>query len=561
MRTSSALPVASVLTACTLMIAVADPAHAADPPPRADESVATSDGGFVLHQPKWKKAGAGANVGLTAKFKWGGAGERSALVSDSVGYWQLVFPDRPKPDEAATLVLSFEFALTDEDKRIAREAVVKAIDQAVALVERSALEADAALPGATPAIFREEVARRVRVGSKVVVGTLDPLHELRTPDGKNGDEVVLETIGFHKTSSGEWELPDLVIDKLREHARLRGRLTIAQLHDIDTSLSDRLKKTVPRPYETSPEPCRSAVAKALDGKDDGLDGLKKCGALLVVSWKAEIPTRKAAAPAADAKKYDDLSASIDRFAAALPNVTAADVNAVPDTGDTTFFTVTTQPVISQAEKIDAPSYSVLAVKYLRNKIALANAEAHYRSEAIAPIVDKLSTRVTTMTQEQVGVALLEQGADKRLYQAATGVVYVAKLDQFIMPLMMSYCLVDGCLRRGKTIFDGGQVKHLVSVDLGVRAKTIGDSDPRDNGTIGFLVGISLNPLLFARLSAGAYVFENSQTTRWNSVPYIGVSADLLHAVELLGVTGLGVPQAPQVTSVAAAPASSAKKGP
>ena len=163
-----------------------------------------------------------------------------------------------------------------------------------------------------------------------------------------------------------------------------------------------------------------------------------------------------------------------------------------------------------------------------------------------------------MTQQHVGLALLEQDAEKRRFQASTGIVYVGGLDQVVMPLMISYCVWDGCIGNGKTIFDAGSWKHLLSVDIGARAQVVGEQDPRDDGASAFLAGVSLNPLMFVRASVGAYVFENSQTKNWNTNVYVGVSADVLHAVELLGVTGLGVPQPPRVVSTAAVPST---KGP
>lgn len=527
------------------------PSAAADTPPTPEHAVSTSGGGFTLRQPKWKKADSGRNVSLVAKYTWGGKGERSVVGADGVAYWQLVFPDSPKPDETATLVLTFQFELRPEEKSAAVRVANDAIGAAIAVVERALDETAALSPPPTDDARKEAIARAVRARSRTVVDALAPVRDLRTEGGKPGDELVLETIGFHKTASGDWELASLALDKLSEIARRRGEERLAPLED-SVAKTTAVMRSPPAVETSSAGPaCQAAVADSLRDKGSTFDGLKKCSAMAVDVWKRQAPARAATSPRAQA-----LLQAVTTLEGMLATVTEDEV-IVANASTTGSFVSVSQAVISNGEAIDPQSYSIAALKYFRARVFLANAARSLDADT-RRITDELRVRVSTMTQQHVGLALLEQDAEKRRFQASTGIVYVGGLDQVVMPLMISYCVWDGCIGNGKTIFDAGSWKHLLSVDIGARAQVVGERDPRDDGASAFLAGVSLNPLMFVRASVGAYVFENSQTKNWNTNVYVGVSADVLHAVELLGVTGLGVPQPPRVVSTAAVPST---KGP
>jgi hypothetical protein len=201
------------------------------------------------------------------------------------------------------------------------------------------------------------------------------------------------------------------------------------------------------------------------------------------------------------------------------------------------------------------SKSYRALHLMRRAVQRDLAEKAVAASVIAPLAANIDAVAVELSQAQLASVLLEQGGERRWYEASTGVVYVYEIGDVVMPLMFSYCpLGDGCLRKGKRFWDeSASIWQTFTLDLGVKATTLGTEDPRHVKQTGLLGGFSWNPFYFVRLSAGAYFFENAQRQRsWNARPYAGLTFDVLHAAELLGFVGLGVPEAPKAKSKEAA---------
>ena len=116
-----------------------------------------------------------------------------------------------------------------------------------------------------------------------------------------------------------------------------------------------------------------------------------------------------------------------------------------------------------------------------------------------------------------------------------------KLNDMMMPLMLTFCPADGCLRPGETFYSNtATLGHSFSLDVGVRTNTLDtEMDRRHLDRPGFMVGVSWNPFYFLRGSFGMYMFDNALSADWNQALYLGVTINVLHTAQLLGVLGLG----------------------
>lgn len=543
----------TIVLAAAAALAIA-PLALAENPPRAEPAwsppaptkptIDVVGDGLMLLQPKWSPSDA-KNISLKVTYAWGGKGPREVAGRDAGTSWSVTFPDRPKPDELAKLDFVYGLSITDADKTSILATIDKVIVAMVDLTRQSGEHGEAG--DQFVAEFRKRSSELEKVG--------EALRAYRTEDGTDGLTETLTSFGLRRID-GAWQPVEVVmINKLHEGTLSRLRANEQQMAIADLVSVLRAKRQLSRDEGPAGENCKKAVdiATPLENPDTDLAALKTCVAALVITMNGRQARaeRAAAGKKTDLKKLRALPAKLATLGKAASTISKpSDISEQPD--HLGVFSTAWQETRASANDL-APygigiddGYLGLAVNFFEHRLDLANVRASYVA-SFEGVRSKLWSRAASFTQQQLGQVLIEQGPERRSYEASTGMAYLGGLDEVVMPLMFSYCPFDGCIRRGHVAWDDTELwRHTITLDVGVRAKTIGDEDARDNGDLGLLAGASFNPFYFVRASAGAYFFENSATRNWNTTWYAGVTFDVLHAAELLGFLGLGVPEAPKV---------------
>jgi len=488
-------------------------------PPRPSKTEAVGDG-FFMDVPKWRPEQA---KGLTAKYKWGSADERTTTAMDGGSYWRLSFPDRPKPSDVARVQLRFEFELTAQD----RETITKSIEQ---LIQTSidVVVAAAKKTGGT-------LSDRIAAESSAIVTAAKPLAAYVTNDGTPGDEVVLKGLGFKRRSDGGLELADPTA--LVNLAKLETSADVAGARADVNEAAQRLP-AAPNP----PTPCSKAIADMQKDMTNAEQARAACANAIL----EDVKQRRAAADKAVKAAKPPVPPNLIAAAAAAKALEghAEKVAAAANAEGPEPAAVKPDRVALEDNADIESSYAFRAYKYARLAMVLGEAEEAHGAPRTA-LRAELKSRIEVLEQDQLGSVILAASGEKRTYDVSTGVVYVGGLEDVVVPIMIAACpLGGGCLRRGETVVTGGL--RSISADLGIRAQTLDKPDPRGRDALSFLLGASINPIYFLRISAGFYTFENAQSAKWNVTGYVGTTVNILQAAELFGVVGLGTPAAPKV---------------
>lgn len=507
----------------------AKPASTPAAPPPAKTEVAGD--GFFLDVPKWHPTDDAVLKGLAASYKWGSGETRTTKASDGGTVWRLTFPDRPRPADVARIELRYEFGLTKADDAVLTKVIQAVTDKAIEIV------ADAATGDG-------EIGDLVAKRSSELVVAARPLEAYTAADGTPGNAVVLKALGFRKRDDGSWELVDTK-PILSAAGRMpsndesgiadlvgvaKARLPAAPAPASDCSKATEDAKT----DESKFAPARLACAKALEAS---------LTARAAAAQKAHDALALASRPKSPEETELTLATELLTKARALVTAAVAKPLDMPDK--------TVPEAVGAIEKKDpkgaGATYELRAFVFAHNLAELARARAS-NAKARATISQDLKGRIVVLQRDELGSVIVAGGGERRIYDISTGVVYLVGLDDTITPVLIAACPIGGgCLSKGEHFYDSGtNVGRSFSFDFGVRAQTLDKPDPRAKDALAFLLGASWNPIYFARLSAGTYNFENAQTGRWNWGIYGGLTVNVLQAVELLGVVGLGSPAAPKI---------------
>jgi hypothetical protein len=173
-----------------------------------------------------------------------------------------------------------------------------------------------------------------------------------------------------------------------------------------------------------------------------------------------------------------------------------------------------------------------------------------RDAKAAQLVADIETAFEDGARLEDGSTLVEANTQPRRYDVATGAVFVAGLQDIVVPLLISICPAEGCLTAKDMAW---RAPHgwwrSISFDAGIRTKTLDTQDRRQPDLISFLTGMSINPVSVLRVSGGFYWFENAQSSHWTGQPYVGITLNVLNAAEILGSLGMGDQVGPTTTPV------------
>jgi hypothetical protein len=200
-------------------------------------------GGFQLEVPMWKpKAHAGGPTSLLAKYQWGGQGERTASgvpvgPEGKPDAWRISFPDQPKPDELARIVLFYAFELTEEDKKPLASATSGLID-AVMITAAEAARKD-------EGEFVENFAQASR--ALATSAHAKTLQQYGDEAGNDGLALVLQQLGITLRADGSWVLTAQAREGLVAHSSVKVVTDVgAQNTDAAMAIAlDRLKRAPP----------------------------------------------------------------------------------------------------------------------------------------------------------------------------------------------------------------------------------------------------------------------------------------------------------------------------
>jgi hypothetical protein len=510
----------TLLTSATPALATPPPAGTAPPPaepPKTDVPPAPGDthpttNGFVLEQKKWWRADRAKNIALRAAYIWGGKGERQSQGIDAGDRWVLRFEDRPAQGDVVVVVLTYTFELTDADRKAIRDRIEHASTAVTDVIAEAHREAKGDSSAYEKALTEK---------SQKLIDATEDIAVYRTKSGKSGRDFLLESLGFKKEGDAGWR-PDPVsvingaFDRRGFYQNLEQELDLLQQNarDYATAAPETTAENRATPAER--KACLDEVGSATrSAAGRAFVALKACAEWSSAAWGT--PALKAAVNA-------------------LPNA-----EAVPPAS---------RPRGALAGLAPSNAKSHRAFQMVLSRVNVAVVEVEYQRRVVDPLATLFVSKEVSLRKEELASVLLEQGGERRSYEASTGVVYASGLDDMIVPILFSYCPVGGCLRRGEPFWSSkAALGHSFTLDLGVKASTLDEENPRQKGKVGLLVGASWNPFFFVRFGGGLYHFENAERPgRWNTSPYFGLTFDVLHAAELFGLTGLGMPDAPKARS-------------
>lgn len=503
----------------------AAPPAATSAPPQA-EVVKVTDDRLTISVPKWTGKGYEENIGLDVRFRWTeDAAWRSVAGKDAGTDWLVVFPDRPETGAPkAQLELVYRFTLSD----VARERLLKAADEAtLAMIDGvvqalKAADAAAAAQGAAPGAADQAFAAAMDAQLAQLPPAFSELDAFTTAEQEPAKDVILQKLGFTQDAAKAWHLTR---NSLHAMSDVEG--LALSLKATEQGLARVAAATLP-PTDaraTYGDGCRAALQPLWGNPatQAALAGIDACGAALAAAKPATSASitllRSAAKRVADAS-YSDL-AQLNGDTSALRAAAGDTVLAVP-AGE--------RAALVQDDAFEALGYSIQALAMARM--------TELKEARMAELTLSVVEQRLTLRRDETASALLRLEARRRMYDTVTGLVYVAGLDDVVIPTLLSIC-PWGCLKTDKGTSDYFTSSHVWSVDFGVKVATLDAKvDPRHDGAIGLLIGASYNPIDVVRVSAGAYVFENAQTNAWNATAYAGISVNVLHAAELLGVLGI-----------------------
>lgn len=512
-------------------------ATSSDDPPSAVVETSTPAGELLLSIRKWVRSDRGRNNGLIVWYQWEDKAKRRANVIDSSSSeWLVRFADRPEVGKQGNVEYTYVFELSAEQRALL-EKTVRGFEQRV--VEYSIAIADPwtklersedglrATPNDAPTKQTRDEARAAfeEVHAKefaALAKALEPLSEYTDREGNPAATVMLKAVGFEPdpASAAPWK-------PSRASSIFAANHTRAEFEMAREGKAWRDE----RPTVPDTDPCFDATQERADIAED-VSAAVKCSAAL----KAELPNVQELVNAqTELSKLDvalaALSAQVDDTNVEKVNLARSAFAAELDAA-------------TQHVDLDAQTHA-RALKALVHHMRLLRArqQGGQTLQRLQALLEETRRKVTISADAR---DILKQEGSRRDFDIASGLVYVAELDEWVVPMLVAWC-PWGC-HRPESGFD--DFRNMWSVDAGFRVRTLDSGatiDRRhDTGTASLMLGLSLNPASFFRLSVGDYIFNNSQTRNWNSRLYFGFSMDLVRLAEVSKLVGLGEPPKPKI---------------
>jgi hypothetical protein len=547
-----------------------------------------ANGGFALDFEVWQPAGHGKPKGLTITYTWSGA-TRVVEASRQNDRWHAEFPTQPAAHEQATLLLRYSFELSDADKAAIARAeskivaeIFEAIHDAVAIDIEAKTAADAANAQAAKAKAQAEqdVAVAAATLSQATAGLAA---------AKQSSDA--DAIDRAARAQAQAELADLnARTRLAAATKALETPAVAPVKFASTFASASKAIAASDAAKT----LRQYGSKDQDGMALLLDKLGiaegQSGWELVADDKALLAQQASSWVQTDGEIYTpDIDQTVKELAAAKPQPGCAlDPKSKPgelSDGEAKALLAACvavhrqQPAGQQAplsaslsglltdtgedRAMDAEdvlesslgqSYAAIAVR-LAERTLYRSEKRSQRAALLALLVNGLDTAFAEGGRNEDGATLVKGAAKPRRYDVATGVVYVHRLEDVIVPSLIAVCGWEGCLDTNEVPWTAKNGWYRAfSLDAGIRMKTLGTQDRRQSDTLSFLVGASFNPISVLRVSGGMYAFENAQkksdgTMPWQLVPYVGATLNVLNAAAVLGSLGLNQDLSPTASPV------------
>lgn len=476
----------------------------------------TKSGGFEITRSRWIREGWGDNTSLRVQYCFPAdepadgknprcAEPKDATVLDGGAYWLIRFPDLPEKGDESWIGYTYGFALNDDNRGALREGTENAVAQLTSALDEAWDAADAKRKADSKVDFSKEFSAALEASLSQRISKIEePFQPFVTATGGPVAPKVLERLGISHDGTTATLSADSLLTGLRQ----------VLVDDLEL-------------YRVQLDSAANAVGKN-----------PPAGAC-ATEWAARDQTGSDAAALlslaqACANEHDKGNPGVSGLSAAV----AAVKNATTDSD--------LKQLIKAIEAVQAPNskaeLTVLQWAGLTWQVQQAKAErTRLLDQAVQDAAEVTALLVTEDFDEP-------EPAKRRYWNTNTGFVYVTGLDDIVMPLFVSICPWS-CLERDELPLDdkGKRFTSGLTADFGIKAATIDgvNQDPRVGDGPTFMVGASVYPLLpVVRLSAGATVFENTESRRWNTTPYVGATLDVIQAAELLNFLGFGVPKPP-----------------
>lgn len=517
-------------TFAALLALLQTPAVLAEEKPAGKVQLATVGGQLVISINKWVRADRGENTGLIVWYEWEGQERGRGEVTKGSTDWSVRFPTRPEVGKTGTIEYTFVFAMNKTNERQLEDATADFKAKSAVYVSNVAqgyadwLRAESAAKTAPEDAAKQEdkTAKAAALDAlhakefPAVLTSLAPLKDFTDDSGTPARDVLLEAAGFEKVEGKDtW--------RINRAAAAFASATAAE----DTAKSQATKAVAEALTALKSTDACSTAAKA-EPRTVESDVATYTACRSILATKLANDAQKSA--------LAELTTAIDAFKSSPSEATLAEVKEKRK-GLGKALSASTPPVDEEAE-----SGIKVAVNDLELRL-VTEVQHQKRLDALKAKVDQV--RVTLKSSQRAEEILKLEGT-RRNFDIASGITYVAELDEWVVPIFVSWC-PWGC-QRPDAGFDAP--KHHFSLDLGLRTAMVDKGrqiDPRhDHGTVSPMLGASWNPASFVRGSAGAYYFMNAQTDDWNVRPYVGVTLDLVRLAEVTQLVGLGEPPKPKL---------------
>lgn len=502
--------------------------------PVSDDSPATKlkrvgDDDVVIQVDKWEPSGV-SNTGLVAHYSWEGQPRRRADVSNAGSGWQVRFLEQPKAGTEATIEYEFEYSITDKQRAELNEIAKSVLIDTVAIWLKCL---DGAKPCGDERSDEWKKATAIRLKDEKVIEKLDEAKQYRNSK-TNGRDLLISKLGLAVNADNNSLYLDSPPDDLRD-AYEAYKLVALRDEDLRKNLSPSEPDDKESVVVVKGDCREQRDAARAEAKDVSVDGP------IDFSWRT---LKDACAASLTERAKNSLSGANDKIAAYETAVTNALSSKDPEVKVDAPFNEASTAIEADGTASDDEKKAAMGEVWLM-KAAVAGHQRKIALEKWHTVLEEwvgdLDTAVRTLTTEQTAEQIYKQEARRRMYDAATGIVYVLGLDDVVLFNAISVC-PGGCLRQDDGTDEYGLGSHTWAIDLGVGVG-IEDQhpDPRHDDAVGIFLGSSWNPVDVVRLSHGLYWFENQQTEEWNVSVYAGVSVNILHAAALLGIVGRSLP--------------------
>jgi len=478
-----------------------------------DHVYATGTGGFILETSKRASTDHGANIGLKAKYDFG---TTAGIIdgTDAGCSWRITFKDMPRTSDSTVKLLFLYERTAAEKKQLADD--IQALLSALVLETAKGLDTCK-----TDMKCIDEFA----VPTAALGQPLKNLDSARAANDQTGLELVLASIGASRSKDGKIPLGKEIREKLA--AAAGGMVSLGYPSESVKELG------------ALSQPANDECARLYEASKAGTDTAK---AILVMRTclgrlgSAHCPKAGVPVPAVPDAVQDVVQAELSPWLAACSKE---------------FPTDKTSPAYHDA------AYDYLAATWGLEYLKQAEGARSFVETTIQPIAKSLDILAlelerAPMVRSELGLAVDEKA---KWFDVATGVLYVADLEDVVVPVLVSVCPLGGCLRSGevtrlplqKPTWSTARTwaywfAHSLSVDLGIRAVVLDSTNWRQKGKVALLFGASWNPVDVVRFSAGSYFFDDAKNGKWSHTWYMGITLNLLHAAEILGPLGIPIPK-------------------